>query len=188
MSSPLSATAPAARSGLIGWWDARRSGRTVVVAWLVTRLLMLGILAAFESFIVGDVYYYHRKIVGLFEVGLPGTLMEYPTPVVWILTLPYGLGLGNDVAYLVAFMVFMLALDGVFTYAVWRSGGRRHDAAVDFWLLFVFLVGPLSYVRFDMIPAVLAGGALLAARARPWVAGALTGLGAAIKLWPALLI
>jgi hypothetical protein len=76
----------------------------------------------------------------------------------------------------------------VFTYAVWRSGGRRHDAAVDFWLLFVFLVGPLSYVRFDMIPAVLAGGALLAARARPCVAGALTGLGAAIKLWPALLI
>jgi hypothetical protein len=35
---------------------------------------------------------------------------------------------------------------------------------------------------------VLAGGALLAARTRPWVAGALTGLGAAIKLWPALLI
>jgi hypothetical protein len=188
VSSPLSAPAPAARSGLIGWWDARRSGKTVVITWLVSRLLMLGILAAFESFIVGDVYYYHRKIVGLFEVGLPGTLMEYPTPVVWILTLPYGLGLGNGVAYLVAFMAFMLALDAVFTYAVWRSGGRRHDAAVDFWLLFVFLVGPLSYVRFDMIPAVLAGGALLAARARPWVAGALTGLGAAIKLWPALLI
>ena len=149
---------------------------------------MLGILAVLESFIVGDVYYYHRKIVGLFQVGLPGTLMEYPTPVVWILTLPYGLGLGNEHAYLAAFMAFMLALDAVFTYAVWRSGGRRHDAAVDFWLLFVFLVGPLSYVRFDMIPAVLAGGALLAARTRPWVAGALTGLGAAIKLWPALLI
>jgi hypothetical protein len=121
-------------------------------------------------------------------VGLPGTLMEYPTPVVWILTLPYGIGLGHETAYLVAFMALMLALDAVFTYAVWRSAGRRHDAAVDFWLLFVLLVGPLSYVRFDMIPAVLAGGALLAARTRPWVAGALTGLGAAIKLWPALLI
>ena len=188
MSSPRSAPPPAARSGLIGWWDARRGGRTVVIAWLVTRLLMLGILAAFESFIVGDVYYYHRKIAGLFEVGLPGTLMEYPTPVVWILALPYGVGLGHGSAYLVAFIVFMLALDAVFTYAVWRSAGRRHDAAVDFWLLFVLLVGPLSYVRFDMIPAVLAGGALLAARTRPWVAGALTGLGAAIKLWPALLI
>jgi hypothetical protein len=39
-----------------------------------------------------------------------------------------------------------------------------------------------------VLPAVLAGGALLAARRRPWVTGALTGLGAAIKLWPALLI
>ena len=38
-----------------------------------------------------------------------------------------------------------------------------------------------------MVPAVLAGGALLAARRRPWLTGALTGLGAAIKLWPALL-
>jgi hypothetical protein len=149
---------------------------------------MLGILAAFESFIVGDVFYYHRKISGLFEVGLPGTLMEYPTPVVWILTLPFGISLGDDWGYLVVFVLAMMALDAAFTYAVWRSGGRRHDPAVDFWVLFVFLVGPLSYLRFDMIPAVLAGGALLAARTRPWVAGALTGLGAAIKLWPALLI
>ena len=35
---------------------------------------------------------------------------------------------------------------------------------------------------------MLAGGALLAARRRPGLTGALTGLGAAIKLWPALLI
>lgn len=149
---------------------------------------MIGILALFESFIVGDVFYYHRKITALFEVGLPGTLMEYPTPVVWILTLPYGLSLGHAWGYLVVFMIFMLALDAAFTYALWRSGGRRHDVAIDFWIAFVFLIGPLSYERFDIIPAVLAGGALLAARSRPWIAGALTGLGAAIKLWPALLI
>ena len=68
------------------------------------------------------------------------------------------------------------------------TGGRRHDHAIDFWLIFVFLIGPLSYLRFDILPAVLAGGALLAARRRPWITGALTGLGAAIKLWPALLI
>lgn len=191
MPTPSPAPAPTPktpRNGLIGWWLDHRGGRTVVIAWIVTRLLMLGILAALESFIVGDVFYYHRKIVGLFQVGLPGTLNEYPTPVVWILTIPYGLSLGNEWGYLAVFVIFMLALDAVFTYAVWRAGGRRHDTAVDFWLAFVFLVGPLSYVRFDMIPAVLAGGALLAARTRPWVAGALTGLGAAIKLWPALLI
>ena len=186
-------TPAAERPGLIGWWDAHRGGKTVIVAWLVTRLAMFALFAIIDGInpshpVAGDVAYYHRKIVGLFEVGLPGTMMEYPTPVVWILTLPYGLGLGSQTGYVAAFMVFMLALDGVFTYALWRSAGRRHDWAVDFWIAFVLLVGPLSYGRFDIIPAVLAGGALLAARRHPWVAGALTGLGAAIKLWPALLI
>jgi len=159
-----------------------------VIGWLITRVLMLVILASFESFVVGDVYYYHRKINALFSAGLDRTLYEYPTPVVWILWLPYGASLGNRVGYLVAFIIFMLALDALFTYALWRSAGRRHDTAIDFWLIFVPLIGPLSYLRFDMLPAVLAGGALLAARHKPWVTGALTGLGAAIKLWPALLI
>lgn len=173
---------------MVGWWESHRGGKTVVIAWLATRVLMLAVLALFERFITGDVFYYHRKITALFEVGLPGTLMEYPTPVVWILTLPYGLSLGNGWGYVVVFALFMLALDAALTYALWRSAGRRHDVAVDFWIVFVLFVGPLSYMRFDMIPAVLAGGALLAARTKPWVAGALTGLGAAIKLWPALLI
>jgi hypothetical protein len=175
-------------SRLVAWYDAHRGPRTVVIGWLITRLLMLVILASFERFVVGDVFYYHRKINALFSAGLDRTLYEYPTPVVWILWLPYGASLGNRVGYLVAFICFMLALDALFTYALWRSAGRRHDTAIDFWLIFVLLIGPLSYLRFDMLPAVLAGGALLAARRKPWVTGALTGLGAAIKLWPALLI
>ena len=175
-------------SRLVAWYDAHRGPRMIVIGWLITRLLMLVVLASFESFVVGDVYYYHRKINALFSAGLDRTLYEYPTPVVWILWLPYGASLGNRVGYLVAFIIFMLVLDALFTYALWRSAGQRHGTAIDFWLIFVPLIGPLSYLRFDMLPAVLAGGALLAARRKPWVTGALTGLGAAIKLWPALLI
>ncbi len=175
-------------TGLRAWYDRRRGPATVVLGWLITRALIIAILVLFESFVVGDVYYYHRKIAGLFDAGLGQTLVEYPTPVVWILWLPFAVTAGNAFGYLLAFMVFMLALDAVFTLALYRTGGRRHDAAIDFWMLFVFLIGPLSYLRFDVLPAVLAGGALLAARRRPWVTGALTGLGAAIKLWPALLI
>ena len=175
-------------SRLVAWYDARRGPRTIVIGWFITRLLMLVILASFESFVVGDVFYYQRKINALFSAGLDRTLYEYPTPVVWILWLPYGASFGNRVGYLVAFVIFMLVLDALFTYALWRATGRRHNTAIDFWLIFVPLIGPLSYLRFDMLPAVLAGGALLAARRKPWVTGALTGLGAAIKLWPALLI
>src|SRR5215212_632533 len=173
---------------LAAWYDARRGPRTIVLVWLATRLLILIVLAAFERFVVGDVFYYHRKIHALFTAGLDRTLYEYPTPVVWILWLPYGASFGNRVGYLIGFVIFMLALDALFTYALWRSTGRRHDVAIDFWLIFIPLIGPLCYLRFDMLPAVLAGGALLAARHKPWITGALTGLGAAIKLWPALLI
>jgi hypothetical protein len=173
---------------LVSWYDAHRGPRSIVIGWLITRVLMLLMLAGFERFVVGDVFYYHRKINALFSVGLDHTLYEYPTPVVWILWLPYGASLGSRVGYLVAFVIFMLALDALFSYVIWRAGGRRHNTAIDFWLIFVPLIGPLCYLRFDMLPAVLAGGALLAARRKPWVTGALTGLGAAIKLWPALLI
>ena len=174
---------------LNAWYDSHRGARSLVISWLATRTLLLLILATkAERFMVGDVYYYHRKLRALFDVGLSQTLNEYPTPVVWILLLPYGATGGSRVGYLVAFLTFMLLLDAGFTYALYRSAGRRHDRAIDFWLLFVFLIGALSYLRFDLLPAVLAGGALLAARRRPWVTGALAGLGAAVKLWPALLI
>jgi hypothetical protein len=186
--SPASRICGFGMSRLAAWYDAHRGARAIVLVWLATRLLILVVLAAFERFVVGDVFYYHRKINALFAVGLDRTLYEYPTPVVWILWLPYGASLGNRVGYLIAFVFFMLVLDALFTYALWRATGRRHDRAVDFWLIFVPLIGPLAYLRFDMLPGVLAGGALLAARRKPWVTGALTGLGAAIKLWPALLV
>lgn len=179
---------PGPAAGPLAWYDRHRGPGAVIVGWLLTRALIIFVLVLFESFVVGDVLYYQRKIAALFEVGLGQTLMEYPTPVVWILWLPYAVTGGNAFAYLVAFMVFMLALDALFTLALYRTAGRRHDLSIDFWILFVFLIGPLSYLRFDVLPAVLAGAALLAARRRPWITGALTGLGAAVKLWPALLI
>src|SRR5215218_3378976 len=135
-----------ATSRVRAWSDRFQSRRAVVLAWVVTRLLMLGLLAAPERFIVGDVFYYHRKIAALTSVGLGKTLNEYPTPVVWILSLPYGATGGGRTGYLIAFIIFMLALDAGFTWALWRAPRRR-----------------------------------------PWITGALTGLGAALKLWPALL-
>ena len=172
---------------LRAWYDRFQGGRAVVLAWLVTRLLMFALAALAERSVMDDVFHYHRSISALTSLGLGKILNEYPTPVVWILWLPYGATDGTPNGYLTVFVIFMIALDAGFAWALWRAAGRRRDSASDFWLFFVFLIGPLCYVRFDMLPAVLAGGALLAARRRPWITGALTGLGAALKLWPALL-
>lgn len=156
---------------------------------------MIGLLLTVERVATGDVTYYWSKISGMREVGLSQTLIEYPTPVAWMLSIPYGVsqlpqlfGVSPRISFVVAFVVGMLVLDAVFTRILWRNAGRRRDAAVSFWLLFIFLMGPIAYLRFDLVLAVLAGGALLLARRRPALTGLLTAIGAGIKLWPALLI
>ncbi|SDE18914.1 glycosyltransferase 87 family protein [Auraticoccus monumenti] len=161
-------------------------GWGVLSAWVATRALMLLAWALFEGEATGDVLYYHRRIGGLAEAGLAGTLIEYPTPVVWVLSLPWGLGAGTQAGYLAVFVAMMLALDAWLTVLLHRSG--TSPAAVLFWVAFVPVLGPLTVLRFDMVPAVLAGVALLWAARRPAVAGGLVALGAAIKLWPALLL
>lgn len=166
----------------------RRGGLSVIITWLVTRAIIVLLAFTVENVATGDVHYYWRKIDVLLDVGLGQTLNEYPTPVVWILSIPYGLGVGTRLGYLIVFIIFMLALDALFSVLLWRSCGGRRDAALNFWLFFIFLVGPLAYLRFDLLPAVLAGISLLVSRRQPWLTGVLTGVGAAIKLWPALLI
>ncbi|QDP97075.1 DUF2029 domain-containing protein [Microlunatus elymi] len=154
----------------------------------MTRAIMVLLALTIENVATGDVSYYWRKIDALGHVGLAETLNEYPTPVVWMLAIPYAIGFGSQTGYLIAFIALMMLLDAAFTFVLYRAAGNRRDPAVLFWLFFVFLIGPLSYLRFDLVPAVLAGLSLLVARRQPWLTGALTGLGAAIKLWPALLI
>ncbi|MFC7623755.1 glycosyltransferase 87 family protein [Microlunatus sp. GCM10028923] len=156
--------------------------------WLGSRLLILGVWLNAEYIATGDVGYYFGKIANLGRVGLDQTFLEYPTPVTWILSIPYLLSGGNQSGYIVGYVGFMIIIDAAFTIALWRAAGDRPGRAVYFWLIFIVCVGPLAYLRFDLIPAVLAGGALLALRRVPALSGVLTGIGAAIKLWPALLI
>lgn len=150
-------------------------------------MLALAVWGLFARHVVGDVNYYWRKINEMAEVGLANTLIEYPTPVVGLLGIPWLLGGASQYFYVVFFIAAMLALDGwLFRLLLLRRTANRW--AVWTWILAAPALGPLSYLRFDMIPAVLAGLALLWYRQRPTAAGALIGLGAATKLWPALLL
>ena len=150
---------------------------------------MVALFLGKEHHARGDVAYYFRKLSQLAEVGLDDSLVEYPTPVVWLLELPRVLGGRGETAYLVAFMALMMLLDAALTAWLWRRGhGSGSTAAALYWTLFIFLVGPLAYLRFDLVPAVLAAAALLLLARVPAVAGGLVAVGAAIKLWPALLV
>lgn len=167
-------------------------GRSAIaLRWALSRALTLSILVyAHEGDVAGDVRYYAHSLHLLFSSGgtLQNTLQEYPLPVLVLLVPQFLLGALNQVAFMILFVVSMLAVDAVFTGFLWRGDGRHRGDATNLWLWFVPAIGPLAYFRFDLVPAVLAGGAVLAAVRRPALAGALTALGASLKLWPAVML
>ncbi|HEU5268593.1 MAG TPA: glycosyltransferase family 87 protein, partial [Jatrophihabitans sp.] len=162
----------------------------IALRWVLSRALVLAILVyAREDGVSGDVSYYATSLHQLFSgAGLGNTLQEYPLPVLLVLLPPFLLGALNQVAFTILFTLSMLLVDAGFTGLLWRGDGRRRGDAVNLWLWFVPALGPLAYFRFDLVPAVLAGGAVLAAIRRPRLAGVLTALGAALKLWPVVML
>ncbi|MDQ6938209.1 MAG: glycosyltransferase 87 family protein [Actinomycetota bacterium] len=167
---------------------ATDSTHSITWRWVVTRSLTLMLLVGLERDVTGDVVYYGRSLAAMFDGGnIHNTLIEYPPPVLILLLGPFLLGGLNQVAFGILFVVGMLAVDATFTAVLWRADGRRRGPAVDFWLWFVPCVGPLAYFRFDLVPAALAGAAVLAAARRPAWCAVLTATGAALKLWPALM-
>jgi hypothetical protein len=96
---------------------------------------------------------------------------------------------GDSGAFVWGFAISMLALDAAMARITWReSNPRWRVPAILTWIVFVVFMGPIAYFRFDMAPAVLAGAGAFLYKRRPALAGSLIACGAAIKLWPALLI
>lgn len=164
-----------------------RSGWTYAFAWVVTRVWMWGLYPLYP-FVAGDSHYYFRKLSALRAVGLGQTMNEYPTPVVAGLEALYLPVRGHEGRFLIVFALAMAAADALFAAWLWWSRAPHAHRGAYVWLAFVFCSGPITFFRFDILPAVLAGGALLLLARRPRASGALIALGAGMKLWPALLV
>jgi hypothetical protein len=166
---------PANLAELAGWW-------------VVTRVVTLLVLATpAEHGIIRDVYYYGNQLDAMFR-GKPvtETLREYPLPAFAVFLAPRWLSELTPWTYASIFVVLMLGVDAAFTGALWRTG---RGPGIRLWLLLVPLLGPLTFTRFDLVSAALAGFALLALAARrPAGSGVLAAAGAAVKLWPAGLL
>jgi hypothetical protein len=135
------------------------------------------------AFVANDVSYYGYHLDRL-ESGATDVMREYPPPAVWILHALYRLG-GGWQTWFGLYAGFFLALDGVVAATLYR---RTNWRASLFWILFTGANGAIVWFRFDLLPAALVAWACLWMSTRPRVAGVMVGLGASIKLWPALLI
>jgi MFS family permease len=88
-----------------------------------------------------------------------------------------------------AFVGLMLLFDFVGLVLLGRLSRRSgNDTGAWVWLLAMPLLGVFAVLRFDLVPTVIVIAALLVVHRRPQWFGALAGLGAAVKLWPVLVL
>jgi len=160
--------------------------------WIATRAAMFAAWALMGFYTQSDVIYYYESISRLFHGAAASTvLIEYPTPLIWLLSIPYLLGFGTQAGYTAIFILAFVAGDALTGYVLWRSArqyGTNPRPAAAFWIWFVVAIGPIIYMRLDFLTAVLSAVGLIAiVRSHRFTSGAMMGVGAAIKLWPALL-
>ena len=156
----------------------------LILVFLGTRILIyLSTFLKEVEFIANDVSYYGYHLFNLSQ-GQTDAMVEYPVPAVWILRAIYTIG-GGWQHWLPVYAGVFILLDALVAITLYR---RDNASGALFWILFTGAQGAVVWFRFDLIPAALVAWACLLATRFPKIAGGMVGLGAAIKLWPALLI
>jgi hypothetical protein len=158
--------------------------------WVATRALMVAEVGFWDASgprlqDVGNYEAWSHQLATAHAIPT-GEAWQYPPGAAFLMLLPR-LGFGT---YGESFVALMLLADlvglGLLAMLGRRAGGNWTGVWV--WLLAMPLLGALPLLRFDLVPATIAIGALVAIHRRPWLFGALAGLGAAIKAWPIVLL
>lgn len=169
-----------------------------LVVWALTRALVVYWLLSPEHAARGDIFYYQHSLDALGENGVQGTLAEYPVPAFVLLAVPYLiLDLVHfTIAYPVVIVSAAILTDLFFLRFLvgsrrWRPdqpAWMRITAAEWMWLLAAPALGATTYARFDLIPGVLVGLALLYAVQRPGLAACFGAMATGVKYWPAIVL
>ncbi|HZU56815.1 MAG TPA: glycosyltransferase 87 family protein [Actinocrinis sp.] len=189
--------------------------RRVGFWWAGTRfLLMLWALQAMPYFsrgsVIGDVYIYSGWANTMTHGSFPSSdpQWQYPPAAALVMIFPKLIA-HVGIGYVNSFFFFALAADAVvFTLLIGQAdriaaqtGREAHLSGVWAWVLGGFALGPILFMRYDVIVTALAVGGLVATvkaterrtpeQAEKWtwsVRGVLLGLGAVVKVWPVVLL
>jgi hypothetical protein len=166
--------------------------------WAISRAVVVWWLIARESDAQGDLHYYADTFTTLHAYGVGHTLAEYPIPAFVLLVVPWLLlkAVHLQSAYPGAIAACAVLTDLLFLQVLlharrWAPDQRRVlgvTASEGFWLAAVPALGATTIARFDLIPGVLVGLALLYAVHRPSVAAAFGALATGVKYWPAIVL
>jgi hypothetical protein len=173
--------------------NRRRLGLFLVALFVVTRVVLLW-LAIDQSLYPGDVqgdvddvYADYARQMANGEDPYVDVPIEYPPGTLPFLTLPDNF---DWLQYRTAFALLMLLVDVFGLIGMWRLSSRWGSYAGIFaWTAGIALLGPLVYVRLDLVAAVATIWALERIAHGRWTgAGAWLGFGALAKLYPVLLL
>lgn len=159
------------------------------ICWIASRLVMASIYQlGLVHHIRNDVTYYGLAVanspIPVFS-DLTQVLAEYPTPVVWFIQVIHSLSDGSSEGFALVFIAVLVLLDAMAATALYR---HESPASAWVWAGAGLLLGPLLWLRLDLLPALAVLAALHWMHRRPALAGAMIAIGACLKLWPALLI
>ncbi len=158
--------------------------------WVAGRVLMVGLIRSGRTEPAVEVHQLYR---GWYRVLRTGTFpvddvtWQYPPGAALPMLAPGALPL---LSYLQAFVLLMLLADAAVQVALLAAGrgpGRSMWGAWAWALTLPLLLG-LPYGRYDLVATALAVVGLLLVPARPRLGGALAGIGALVKVWPALTV
>ncbi|MDX2291523.1 MULTISPECIES: glycosyltransferase family 87 protein [Streptomyces] len=171
-----------------------RELRLPLVLWALTRIILL--VCVFKIVVVpgpdvtSDVEQIYQSWYEVLKTGTypqDDVTWQYPPAAALAILSPVLLPFLN---YSAAFFVLAFLCDAVVFGLLVHTGGRpgRSMRGAWLWLAAVPLMGPTAYARYDIMVTAVAVAGLLAAIRSPRVLGALAGFGAALKVWPALLL
>ncbi len=166
----------------------RRSILLWIAVWLLTRLMMLndtGVGTRLGVLNWEDVDIYRRWAGQMNRTGqLPTDAQwQYPPGAGFLFHVPSWFG-----NYHAGFVTLIFLADAAITVLLARMALRYATThGVWMWLLGIPLLGGIVLLRFDTIPTLVACAGL-ALSANPTALGAMAGLGAGIKVWPAALL
>jgi hypothetical protein len=168
----------------------------LLAAFLVTRLVAVYLADHPDEYgtpntrIVGDVQIYEgwaNQIIDEGRAPYSEVAIEYPPAVIPVALAPK---VGPDDSYRLLFVLLMLAIDAAGLAGLIALARRRGSMLGPWlWVAGVVLVGPILYLRLDLIPAVATIWAFERISAgSPGAAGGWLGLGVAAKIYPGLLL
>ncbi len=166
----------------------------VIAAFVVTR--SIGIFFAFDDYTLGasfgDLEKYQQwsqATIGQDQRPYEDISVEYPPGVLPFIALPRWLA-GDTTPYSTPFALTMLGLD-ILAFGILLLLARRWGSTLGAWawVLGDFLIGPVIYLRLDLIPALATVVAFERAAAGAWAeSGGWMGFGTVAKIYPAFLL